>query len=353
MANSFKNVLDSYIVDVLSLSSLTPSIPGNLKERIYARVRPDLLRIEEEINRHLKSDIELISVVGRYIMGSGGKRLRPLLMILSARLCGYTGNNDAPLAIVFEFLHSATLLHDDVVDHAEFRRSRPAANTVWGNPAVVLVGDYLYSKSIQMTVGYKNIRILEVFSEATTKMSEGEVLQLVNSDNLEITEEEYLEVITRKTAALISAACQIGAIFGGSGNAEEKALRAYGHNLGIAFQLIDDTLDYTGEEEELGKPVGNDLQEGKATLPLIHTFRNAKAAEQLRLRQIFSSDEQIGTKEIKEIKQLVLRAGGIDYTYNQACAHSQRAKEAISIFPEGPGKQILDDIADYVLCRRT
>ena len=339
-------------MDVAALPNFMPGGPGNLKDKIYACVAPDLARIEEEINFLLDSDVPLISVVGRYIMGSGGKRLRPLLMVLCSRLCGYNGNNDAPLAVVFEFVHAATLLHDDVVDHAEFRRSHPSANTIWGNPAVVLVGDFLYSKSIQIAVGYRDIRILEVLLDATTRMSEGEVLQLVNSDNLEISEDHYLEVITRKTAVLISAACQTGAIFGGGGAAGEKALKAYGHNLGIAFQLIDDTLDFTGEAEELGKPVGNDLKEGKATLPLIYALRNAKAAERLRLRQIFTS-EHIPAKEISEISDLVLRSGGIEYTYNQACSHSMRAKEALRIFPQGPVKEILEDIAAYVVCRRT
>jgi len=339
-------------VDVSALLNFMPTRPGNLKGKIYARVAQDIVRIEEEINRLLDSDIPLISVVGRYIMGSGGKRLRPLLMILSSRLCGYEGNDDVPLAVVFEFVHAATLLHDDVVDHAEFRRSHPSANTIWGNPAVVLVGDFLYSRSIQIAVGYRDIRIMKVLLDATTTMSEGEVLQLVNSDNLEISEHEYLEVITRKTAVLISAACQTGAIFGGGGPTEEKALKTYGYNLGIAFQLIDDTLDFTGEAEELGKPVGNDLQEGKATLPLIYALRSAKAAERLRLRQIFTS-EHIPEEEVREISELVVRNGGIDYTNNQACMHCSRAKEALRAFPQSPVKEILEDIADYVICRRT
>lgn len=339
-------------MDVSALPNFTPPVSGNLKEKIYAEVGPDMVRIEEEIRRLLDSDIPLISIVGRYIMDSGGKRLRPLLMILSSRLCGYTGTNDIPLAVVFEFLHAAALLHDDVVDHAEFRRSQPAANTVWGNPAVVLIGDFLYSKSIQMAVGYNDIRILDVLLQATTKMSEGEVLQLINSDNLEVSENEYLAVITRKTAVLISAACQTGAILTGAGAAEEDALKAYGHHIGIAFQLIDDTLDFTGEAEELGKPVGNDLQEGRVTLPLIYALRNAKATERLRLRQLFSAD-QIPARDMIEIRNLVLRAGGIEYTNDKACSHSMSAKEALRIFPEGPVKEILDDIADYVTCRRT
>ncbi|MGV8073669.1 MAG: polyprenyl synthetase family protein [Syntrophobacteraceae bacterium] len=324
-----------------------------MKERIDARIRPDLERIEEEIDRHLTSSIPLISVVGRYIMGSGGKRLRPLLMILSSRLCGYNGQLDVPLSVVFEFLHSSSLLHDDVVDHAEVRRSRPAANTMWGNPAAVLVGDFLYSKSILMTVGYENVRILEVLSRATTRMAEGEVLQLIHSDNLEVDENEYLEVIDRKTAVLIGAACQIGAIFGGGNSMQEQSLSTYGHSLGIAFQLIDDTLDYMGDVKELGKPVGNDIREGKATLPLIFALRNGRPADKKRLRDIFSS-EHILVEDFNEVREAVIRAGGIEYTQQLAMRHVQTAKEALDVFSaHHPTKEILIDLADYVLFRRT
>lgn len=322
-----------------------------MKESIISRIRADLRRIDEEIDRLLTTSVPLISVVGRYIMGSGGKKLRPLLLILSARLCGYEGSHDASLAVVFEFIHAASLLHDDVVDHAKFRRNRPAANTVWGNQAVVLVGDFLYSKAIHLTVGYDSVRILEVLSEATTRMSEGEVLQLVYADNLEITEEEYIEVITRKTAVLISAACQIGAIFGGGDAQREKALKTYGHNLGIAFQLIDDTLDYTGDVKELGKPVGNDIQEGKATLPLICALRNGKPGDRARLRDFFSS-EQVRSEDFAEIKELVTRSGGLDYTSRLASHHIQTAKRALDAFPQHPIRDLLSDIADYVIYRR-
>lgn len=347
-----ENVSDLHIVDASALPSPISPDSGNLKERIFARVRPDLARIENEINCLLNSDIPLISVVGRYIMGSGGKRLRPLLMILAARLCGYRGDEDARLAVVFEFVHAASLLHDDVVDHAEFRRSRPAANTVWGNPAVVLVGDFFYSKSILMAAGYQNLRILEVLSAATTKMSEGEVLQFAYSDNLEISEKEYIEVITRKTAVLISAACQIGALFGEGGEARETALRDYGYHLGIAFQLIDDTLDFTGEVAELGKPIGNDIQEGKTTLPLIYALRKAKPAERLRVQQIFCLEE-ISEPDVKELRNFVIRTGGIEYTRDMAALHSRKAKEMLRVFPDGPVKEILEDVADYVIWRRT
>jgi octaprenyl-diphosphate synthase len=345
------NKLSISAANTLDPCSFFPPDAVSMKERIYAQIKPDLQRIEAEIKAQLNSNVPLISKVGQYILGSGGKRLRPLLMILAARLCGYKGNHDAPLAVVFEYLHAASLLHDDVVDHAEFRRNKPAANTIWGNPAVVLVGDFLYSKSILMTVAYDNVRILEVLSETTTKMAEGEVLQLFHADNLEIDEDEYLQVITRKTAVLISAACQIGAIFGGGSPLQEQALRIYGHNLGIAFQLIDDTLDYTGDVKELGKPVGNDIQEGKATLPLICAFRNQSASGQLRLRKIFTAEE-ISPEDFEEIRDIVTHSGGIEYTQRLALQYVREAKEAIQLFPSHPSRRILEEIADYVICRR-
>ena len=338
-------------VDSFILPGSFSSGSQDVKERLLSRIRPDLERIEAELERLLSTSVPLISVVGRYIIGSGGKRLRPLLMVLAARLCGYRGNDDASLSVAFEFIHAATLLHDDVVDHAEFRRNRPAANTLWGNPAVVLVGDFLYSKAIQMTAEYNNTRILQVFSDATTRMSEGEVLQLVHADDLEIGETEYLDVITRKTAVLISAACHVGAIFGGGNEERQNALRAYGHNLGIAFQLIDDTLDYTGDARELGKPVGNDIQEGKATLPLIFALQNAKPKEQARLREIFNA-EKIEPPDFKELRDLVVRTGGIDYTQHQAMVHVAKAKTALQIFSPCPTREILSDISDFVIVRR-
>jgi octaprenyl-diphosphate synthase len=328
------------------------SEPDAIKERIFSQIRSDLERIEAEIERQLTTKIPLISLVGRYIMGSGGKRLRPLLMILAARLCGYRGKRDAALSVVFEFVHAATLLHDDVVDHAEVRRSKPAANTIWGNPAVVLIGDFLYSKAILMAVGHDKLRILEVLTDATTKMAEGEVLQLINSDNLEIEEQEYLEVVTRKTAVLISAACQIGGLFASGPATQVQALRDYGHHLGIAFQLIDDTLDYTGDLKELGKPVGNDIQEGKVTLPLIYALQNGDSALTARLRSIFSSDE-IPREDFLEARDLVVQAGGIDYTQRLAMDHVNEAKEALGAFPPHPTRDLMLDIADYVLFRRT
>jgi len=219
---------------------------------LFAQLDDDLQRIEEEINKNLQSSVPLIALVTRYIMRSGGKRLRPLLTVLAARLLNYQGNDHYGLSIVFEYLHAATLLHDDVVDNAELRRGRPSANTLWGNAAVVLVGDFLLATSFFLSVLSGNLKILRILSETTTSMAEGEVLQLINSDNLEISKEEYIEVIERKTAILISAACQIGAILGQADEEQEEAMRRFGLNLGIAFQLRDDFLDYTGSEESPG-----------------------------------------------------------------------------------------------------
>lgn len=339
---------------VLAAPQDAPStVKGDLlKARIYASIRPELERIEQAIRRHLSSSVPLIEVVGRYIMESGGKRLRPLLMVLSAKLCGYKGNRDADLSVVFEFLHAATLLHDDVVDNAEIRRTKPAANTLWGNPAVVLVGDFLYSKAILMTVLYNNLRILEVLSETTTRMAEGEVLQLIHSDDLETDEAAYMEVILRKTAVLMSAACRIGAIFAEASAAQEKALSDYGRHLGIAFQLIDDALDYVGTVDELGKPVGNDLQEGKATLPLIYAMAHADARHRDLIRTVFTAERQT-PEDILSVQRLVRELGGVDYTVQRAAEHVAMAKENLDAFSSSPTKALLLDIADYVLCRRS
>lgn len=338
-------------VESIAVPSFHLSSTDIVKAKIIARIRPDLERIEREIEGHLSSSVPLISAVARHIMGSGGKRLRPLLMVLAARLCGYKGGQDAALSVVFEFLHAATLLHDDVVDNAEVRRNKPASNTIWGNPAAVLVGDFLYSKAVLLTVAHNNIRILEVFSRTTTLMAEGEVLQLVHSDNLEIDEKEYFEVITRKTAVLISAACQIGAILGNSSEAEEAALRDYGHHLGIAFQLVDDTLDYTGDVKELGKPVGNDFKEGKVTLPLIFAMSHSDDGVRGQLRRAFNA-EDIPAEFFEEVRDLVIHTGAIDHTLATAADHIRQAKEVLSTFPPSATKELLTDIADFVLCRR-
>jgi octaprenyl-diphosphate synthase len=319
---------------------------------LFGQLDDDLQRIEEEINENLRSSVPLIALVTRYIISSGGKRLRPLLMVLAARLLNYQGNDHYALSVVFEYLHAATLLHDDVVDNADLRRGRPSANTLWGNAAVVLVGDFLLATSFFLSVLSGNLKILRVLSETTTIMAEGEVLQLINSDNLEISEDDYVEVIKRKTAVLISAACQIGAILGNAVEDQEEAIRRFGLNLGIAFQLRDDYLDYAGTEEEFGKPVGKDLLEGKITLPLIHTLQSCNAEDRRRLVDLITSDS-IQEETLAEVKKIIQQYNGLDYSDQLANHYIAEAKSALEVFPPSPTRESLLEISDYVVTRRT
>jgi octaprenyl-diphosphate synthase len=315
------------------------------------QVEDDLLQIEQEIENKLHSSVPLIGLISRYIIQSGGKRLRPLLMVLASRLLEYQGDSHYQLSTIFEFLHAATLLHDDVVDNAELRRGNPAANTLWGNSAVVLVGDFLLATSFSFAVSSGSMKILKVLSDATMSMAEGEVLQLINSGNLEISEDEYQEVIIRKTAVLISAACQVGAILGGGDQQQEEAMHRFGLNLGLAFQLRDDFLDYAASEEEVGKPIGNDLQEGKITLPLIHALATSSSEDRQRLVDHITQ-EIIEETTFVEVKNIIQKHQGLEYTDGLARNYITAAKEALAIFPPSPARDSLVEIADYVVTRR-
>lgn len=323
----------------------------NLKKRILESVYPDLIRIEQELKKQTFGPVSLVNIVSRYIIDSGGKRLRPLLMILSARLCGYKGDRDARLSTAFEFLHVATLLHDDVIDGAEIRRNRAAANTLWGNQAVVLVGDFLYSKALMIAIEYDDMRIMKALAEAANLMSEGEILQLINLGKPNLGESEYFDVIRRKTAALMSAACRVGAILGGASDEEIENMASYGHHLGIAFQLIDDLLDYVGTEEELGKPVGRDFAERKATLPLIYAFSRSNDEERDWISQLFHNDSA-DPSTFNLVKNWVEEKGGLVYTEKVARKHIENAVKSLSIFPPGHWKSVLLDIAEYTVSRR-
>ncbi len=316
-----------------------------------AQVKDDLQRIEAAVAHNLTSHVPFISNVSRYILFSGGKRIRPLLMILSARMCDYRGDHKFELSTIFEYLHAATLLHDDVVDNAEIRRGKAPAKNIYGNQAVILVGDFLYSKSLLLSALQGNIRIMEALLRATTLMAEGEVLQLLNAENLEITDNEYLQVIYRKTAVLMAAACQVGAILGKACAEKEEALRSYGENLGTAFQLTDDILDYTADIKEFGKKVGNDLREGKVTLPLIHTLNQINDRDHRLLKETLLKDH-IGQDDFIAVRKLIEKYGGFDYAYARAQESSKKATESLSIFPPSPTKDILLGAAEYILTRR-
>ncbi len=315
-------------------------------------VKDDIKKVNEGFNLYLDSDVFFIREVGEYIINSGGKRFRPTLFLLSSKMFGSTGERHIPLAAVVEFIHTATLLHDDVVDNANLRRGKASANSVWGSGASILVGDYLLAKSFSLAVEDGDQAILETLSNATTRMAEGEVMQLLRHSDPETTEEEYLAVITNKTAVLLSAACRISALLGKGTNEEIEAMSGYGLNLGIAYQLTDDCLDYTSSDEDLGKAIGNDLREGKVTMPLIKAFRDADDAEKELIKRVVKADELL-EEDLKKVFGIIEKYEGIEYTLESAMARIESAKEALDIFEPNIERAALMAMADNVIDRRS
>lgn len=295
----------------------------------------------------LHSRASIINDLGRYIVQSGGKRLRPLVVLLTARACGYQENLHITLATVIEFIHTATLLHDDVVDDSSHRRGQQTANNVWGNEAAVLVGDFLYSKAFQMLVSVGNVPIMRVLADATNIMSEGEALQLLERHNAETTEGGYLNVIRSKTAKLFEASAQIGALLGHADAELEEAMTQFGMHLGTAFQLIDDILDYqpTGKT---GKAVGNDLAEGKVTLPLIHLLQNGKTQD---VRLVKQAIQEGGTEYLPRIQEMIQKSGAIEYTKRFAKTEIERAERALTKLKSSPYKDALRELAQFAIER--
>ncbi|MBT7181248.1 MAG: octaprenyl diphosphate synthase, partial [Acidiferrobacteraceae bacterium] len=289
---------------------------------ISALIPDDLGAINRHIEKQLSSDVALIRQMGAYIVAAGGKRLRPLTLVLAARSLDYSGTAHIDLAAVIEFIHTATLLHDDVVDESELRRGRETANDLWGNSAAVLVGDFLYSRAFQMMVAVDHMRVMEIMATTTNAIAEGEVMQLLNTHNPDITEQQYLETITRKTARLFESAGRLGAILADAGPATEQALADYGLSLGIAFQIVDDMLDYTVDAEEMGKNAGDDLAEGKATLPLIHALGEC-APDQ---HQLLSSAISEGHRDwLIEVKAIIESTSALAYTSRRARDYAEAA----------------------------
>jgi octaprenyl-diphosphate synthase len=317
-------------------------------EAIRALVTADLQRVDQTIVRRLASDIVLVNQVSQYIIGGGGKRLRPLSVVVAAKACGHTGEKHVPAAAIIEFIHTATLLHDAVVDGSDMRRGRNTANHVFGNEASVLVGDYLYSRAFQMMVELGDLRIQEVMANATNTIAEGEVLQLMNAHDPETTEQRYLEVIYRKTAKLFEAGAQMAAILSGSPPAIEQAMVEYGRHLGTAFQLVDDALDYNSTADALGKNLGDDLAEGKPTLPVIHALANSSAADALLLR---TAIENGAIEDLDRITQLIAAAGGLEYTVQMARREKDLAVAALHRLPESPYRNALDAMAEFAVAR--
>lgn len=311
-------------------------------------VQQDFEAVNQTIIDQLHSDVDLVENIGHYIVDAGGKRLRPLLVLLFAKMLGYSGRQHVDLAAIIEFIHTATLLHDDVVDISSLRRGRATANAKWGNAPSVLVGDFLYSRSFQMMVSIRNMDVMEILSDTTNVISEGEVQQLVNAKDPEVTEDNYMVVIHKKTAALFEAACEIGSVIAGADTTVREQAKRYGYHLGIAFQLVDDTLDYQGSAEELGKNVGDDLAEGKPTLPLIHAIRHSNSEDAALIKQAISSG---GLDKLEQIIQIVNDCGALDYANKQAVEHSLLAQKALQGMTDSPFKQALFELAEFSVKR--
>lgn len=323
--------------------------PMDIQDVIH-RYDEGLKQVEACMDEHMHSDVALIPEVVRHLTGSGGKRFRPLLLLIAADLCGYTGERCYSLATVIEFIHTATLFHDDVIDEATTRRGRTSANNIWGNAASVLVGDFLYSKAFRLMTADGSLPVMALLSATTNVMSEGEVFQLDKCGDVSLTEADYLTIIERKTSVLIAAACALGALLGDAPAGHVEALRNFGICLGSAFQMTDDTLDYVAREEDFGKAIGKDLQEGKMTLPLIHALQQGPEEETERIRRAIA-DKDLDEETVRFIIAVVRRRGGIAYAQHQAETNIAAGKDLLTAFPASLPKEALLAVADYVLTR--
>ncbi len=327
---------------------------------IFEEYAGELKVVEQRLMDIFRSDVFLIPVVGRHILSSGGKRIRPLFLLLSADLCGYKGEDRTTLAAIIEAIHTASLLHDDVIDCAETRRGRPAANALWGNPVVVLIGDFLYSNALKLAVFQKNQKIMEALSEATTRMTEGEVLQLNKIGDPDITREEYFTIISAKTGVLISAACRIAGILAKMPEERETALARFGLKVGIAFQLADDVLDYVASQKDLGKRLGKDLEEGKITMPLLHLLKVATEEEREEVKGIIEEAlavpkeerAEAGSRNLDRITELFTRYRVIEESLKSARELIGEAQAELAVFPESREKEVLLAMAEYAMQRK-
>lgn len=324
---------------------------NDLKQKILTAVEGDLSDIEKALSDNLNPYLDLVSEVAGHLLFSGGKRLRPLLMVLSARLCGYTGDYEKTFSTALEYLHTATLLHDDLVDEATLRRGKEVAHSNWGNSITVLVGDYLLARALSISAGTGRLRVIQILAELTENMSQGEVHQLMRKGDINLKEDEYLEVIRRKTAMLFEAACRVSAIIADAPLESEKALADFGYNLGIAFQMADDLFDYTLTTTDFGKAVGADLREGKLTLPVISALRNATSDDKELMIKIIK-DPNFSVADFETLVELLDKHDGLAYTQQVAASYIDKAKQALSIFESSQTRDIMLDIADYALARR-
>ncbi len=334
------------LVETRCLSMNDSGLSGSVADlaAIRALVAEDMRAVDRLVEHKLSSDVVLINQLGSYIISSGGKRLRPLMVLLSARAAGYAGDQHIEVATIIEFIHTATLLHDDVVDDSDMRRGRETANNLWGNAASVLVGDFLYSRSFQMMVGLDRMTVMQILADTTNAIAEGEVMQLLNIHDPDTTEARYFEVIRSKTARLFEAAARLGAVLADRPASEERALAEYGLHLGLAFQLIDDLLDYSGAGEDIGKNIGDDLAEGKPTLPLIYTIEHGTSHQQALIR---SAIEEGGRAKIGEVIKAIESTGAINYTARLVRQQTDRAITALANVPASVYKEAMISLAEF------
>ena len=318
--------------------------------QMFEPVRADLEAVEREFERQVQSKVAVIPEIGKYIQKSGGKRVRPAVLLMAARLCGYTGPRAVLNAAVVEFIHTATLVHDDIIDDAELRRGQKSVHSRWGNDVTVLAGDFLYIKSMAMALTQDTLEVVRLLCDVTLRMIEGEIYQLTKNGVVELTEEEHFEIIRRKTAYLFAGCAQIGGMLGEAGEARELELREYGFNLGIMFQLIDDLLDFTGEAETIGKPIGGDLREGKVTLPIIHLLKHG-GPEAGTLVHGMVEERHVTPENWTRLKAMLAEHRSIEYAYARALEFGEAAKRHLKVFPDSPERDALMALADYVLYR--
>ncbi len=319
--------------------------------QIFEPIRADLEKVDQEFGRHIQSQVDLIPKIGRYIQTGGGKRVRPAVLLMAARLSGYQGDRSVLYAAVVEFIHTATLVHDDIIDDSDLRRGRLAVHSRWGNDITVLLGDYLYIKSMAMALTHDTLDIVRVLCDVTLKMIEGELYQLTKNGDADISEEEHFDIIRRKTAYLFGGCAQIGGMLGSVSGEREEALREYGFNLGMTFQLVDDLLDFIGDAAAVGKPVGSDLREGKVTLPLIHMLAQANDGIGSRIVRDIVASRHVTDDQWSELLRSLKEHASIDYAYRRASEFAERAKKPLYAFPPSSERDALLALPDYVLSR--
>ena len=337
---------------MVELSGSSPAVSKTTLDllQLFEPVRADLVEVEHEYLRQVESKVGVIPEIGAYIQKSGGKRVRPALLLMASRLCGYTGQRAILNAAVVEFIHTATLVHDDIIDDAETRRGQKAVHSRWGNDVTVLAGDFLYIKSMAMALTQDTLDVVRLLCDITLRMIEGEIYQLTKNGDVDISEDEHFDIIRRKTAHLFGGCAEIGAMLGEAGPEKQTALREYGFNLGVLFQLVDDQLDFTGEAEALGKPIGGDLLEGKMTLPMIH-LRDHGGPDAVALIRRIVAERYASPDDWARVKALMVEHRSLEYAQARARAFGEAAQRALMVFPDRPEREALLALAEFAISR--